>query len=193
MKKLIYLVVIIIGVIVISCNGNKDNDKVKDVSSGNELLSEDANIGEKALYPDTAENKSEVLERSFENAPPLIPHTVKGMYTITTKKNECTLCHLKTKEGKEKEGKPVPESHFTDYRPKIEKEGDLYAVQAEENEVVAVSTGNELNKAMYNCNLCHAPQANITVEIDNFFEPDFRDSESKNKSNLNEKIKEGIN
>ena len=68
----------------------------------------------------------------------------------------------------------------------------MYVVQAQTNEVVAISTGSELNKAMYYCNICHAPQAEITVEIKNLFTPDFRSSKSKKRSNLSETMDEGI-
>jgi len=111
---------------------------------------------------------------------------------ITQRKNECLNCHTPNDKG-ELDAVSVPKSHFTDFRPKIENKEGIYTVNAKENEVVAVSTGNELNKAMYNCNLCHAPQTEITVEIKNLFEPDFRSSKDKSKSNLSETIKEGVN
>ncbi len=193
MKKIIFLIVIALGVVLVSCKkDNKEATKVHEVSSGNELLSDDVNIGNKALYLDISEKESELFERSFENSPPLIPHSVKGMYAITRKTNECILCHIPNSK-KDLEAKSVPISHFTDYRPQIVQEGDLYVVQAKANEVVAVSTGTELNKAMFYCNLCHAPQAEITVEIKNSFKPDFRNSNSKKSSNLSETMNEGVN
>ncbi len=193
MKKIIYLIVLAIGLVLVSCNkDNKEAFKVHEASSGNELLSDDVNIGDKALNPYIAEEDSKLIERSFENSPPLIQHNVKGMYVISRKKNECILCHLPNS-NKDLEAKLVPQSHFTDCRRQIvQEENGLYVVQAQENEVVAVSTGTELNKAMYYCNLCHAPQAEITVEIKNLFTPDFRRSSSKKSSNLSETMKEGV-
>ena len=35
-----------------------------------------------------------VLERSFENAPPLIPHNLDDMLPITTDNNMCLSCHI---------------------------------------------------------------------------------------------------
>jgi len=162
------------------------------VSSGDELLSEAGEIGQKALYPDIAEVESTSFERSFENAPPLIPHTVKGMMVMTQKHNECMLCHMPNK-AKEKGATALPKTHFTNFRPEIVQEGDLYLVKAEVNEVVQKSTGDHIASAMYNCNLCHVPQANITVNIDNLFEADFRSASGKSKSNLSKNMKEGVN
>ena len=95
MKKIIYLIVIALGVVLVSCNkDNKEATKVHEVSSGNELLSDDINIGNKALYLNIAEKESQLLERSFENSPPLIPHSVKGMYAISRKKNEWIIKYI---------------------------------------------------------------------------------------------------
>lgn len=100
-------------------------------------------------------------------------------------------CHIPEK-AEEKNAKPLPLTHFTDYHPIIEEEGDLYIVQANENEVVAATTGSELNQAMFNCNLCHVPQAEIDPMVKNLFEADFRSAGSKKGSNLSENIDEGV-
>lgn len=193
MKKLINIVCIGLVLTFFSCGKENKNkvSEVKQVSSGNELLTDDVPIADRATYVQTSEEDSEAIQRSFENAPPLIPHVVKS-FVITQRKNECLNCHTPNEDG-ELDAISVPKSHYTDYRPKIEYKDGIYVVNAKENEVVAKSTGQDLNRAMYNCNLCHATQTEVTVEIANMFEPDFRSSKDKRESNLSETIKEGVN
>jgi len=175
-----------------ACSNSSEEVVSLPVSNGDELLADEPENVEMASYPTISEMDSEGIERSFENSPPLIPHTIDGMFKITFEENQCMMCHMPEK-ADEKNAMPIPPTHFTDYRPEIILEGDLYVVQAEENEIVAKSTGEELNKAMFNCNLCHAPQADIDPMVKNLFEADFRSSSSKSSSNLNEVIDEGVN
>ncbi len=191
MKKLSFILVVMILSWSYGCQSDsKELNEQKDVSSGNELLGTNE-IGDRAEYPSTPETESVSIDRSFENAPPLIPHTVQGMMVISGEHNECMLCHMPNK-AEEKGATPLPQTHFTNYRPEIGLEGNLYQVKAKENEVVQMSTGEDLSMAMYNCNQCHVPQANITVEIENLFTPKFRESKSKNRSNLTDNIAEGV-
>ena len=175
----------------LSCESSTKESAQLPVSSGDELLTDDADNALLAVYPTTSEMDSEGIERSFENAPPLIPHTIDGMFKITPDENQCMMCHMPEKAG-EKNAKPLPLTHFTDYRPKIVEEGDIYVVEISENEMVAVSTGDELNMAMYNCNLCHVPQAEVDPMVKNLFEADFRSASSKMGSDLSENIDEGV-
>ena len=50
----------------------------------------------------------------------------------------------------------------------------------------------KLNSAQFNCTQCHAPQAEISVDISNIFVPDFRDGSSNEKSNLSDNMDEGV-
>jgi len=191
MNKLSLIVLGICVLFLLSCeDGTKESAQLP-VSSGDELLTDDADIVQMAVYPTTGEMESEGIERSFENSPPLIPHTIEGMFKITADENQCMMCHMPEKAG-EKNAKPLPLTHFTDYRPVITEEGDLYIVQADENEVVASTTGGEINQAMFNCNLCHVPQAEVDPLVKNLFEADFRSASSKKGSNLSENIDEGV-
>ena len=191
MNKLSITVLGIFLLLFASCSDNSEELVSLPVSNGDELLVDEPDNVEMAEYPTISEMDSEGIQRSFENAPPLIPHTVNGMFKITIDENQCMMCHMPEK-ADEKNAMPIPQTHFTDYRPEIILEGDLYIVKAEENEIIANSTGAELNKAMFNCNLCHAPQADIDPLVKNLFEADFRSSSSKNSSNLNEVIDEGV-
>lgn len=131
------------------------------------------------------------FERSFENAPPMIPHTMEGFEPITAKVNACLACHLPAVAAALK-ATAMPRSHFTDYRPEIIEEEGLMKVNAEEGQVVEKDMGNDLNQARYNCTLCHAPQANVTVQLKNEFNPLFRSEEDAKKSNLDEIMGEGV-
>jgi len=184
-------------ILFISCQPNDDIDSTQSngdeiTVAGDQLLLDEVQLGEMSIFPDIAENQSESFERSFENAPPFIPHTVKGMTVITRNSNECILCHHPDK-AKQEKATPMPESHFIDYRPMILEADGIYAVNASEGEVTAVTTGEQVNMAQYNCNLCHVALTNATVEIRNVFKANFRSSNSKSQSNLVDNMAEGIN
>ncbi len=200
MKKfLIVLISLVLMVFISSCSGEKKDGKIQDdlgtkVANKSEiLLKDETDVGEMAKYSDVAENKSEPIDRSFENAPPLIPHTVKGMMVITKEHNLCLKCHMPEKAKAEK-ATPMPQTHFTDYRPQIVENNGMYKVKAKEGEITSISTKNkQVNMAQFNCNQCHVPQTNATVLIRNTFKPVFRNSSGKGKSNLKDNISEGVN
>jgi len=175
-----------------SCSEQKvDDGIVHEVSDGNELLTDNQPVADMATYPTTSEGESESMMRSFENAPPLIPHTIDGMYQLTAKENQCIMCHFPAKTDVSK-ATPMPETHFTNFRPEIKEHDGIYEVDAEENEVVAVSTGDQINEAMFNCNQCHVPQAKVDLEVENLFQAEYRSGAGKTSSNLKETISEGV-
>ncbi len=130
-------------------------------------------------------------ERSFENAPPMVPHTMEGFVPIKAGVNACLACHLPAVATALK-ATAMPKSHFTDYRPAVVEEGGLYKVDAKEGQVVSKDLGANYNLARYNCTQCHAAQAKATVLIDNQFNPIFRAEEDAKKTNLSENIGEGV-
>jgi cytochrome c-type protein NapB len=66
-----------------------------------------------------------------------------------------------------------------------------YIVDAKEGEMVEKDLGH-FNGAMFNCSQCHVPQAEVTVEIPNVFDPEYRKQSEKSKSNLIDKMGEGV-
>ncbi len=156
-----------------------------DVQSDNENL-----LGAMPQYSTKAPGTAEKIERSFENAPPMIPHMTDGFFPITKDNNICLTCHMPDKVASTG-AVAIPPTHFTDYRPKVVKVGDKYSVDAEEGEVVSTKLSN-LSAARFNCSQCHVPQANVTVDIKNTFDRVFRNEASKTGSNLNDNIKEGV-
>jgi cytochrome c-type protein NapB len=141
-----------------------------DLSYRNEPLLDDS--GTPAASFDAPDPGDATLEtRSFENAPPVIPHNVDDLLPITASENSCTDCHL-PEDAADLGATPVPASHFYDIRR--DKQLD------------------SLSPANYNCTLCHAPQANAVDLVENTFEPYYRAQEQKEKSNLLDTLNEGV-
>ena len=150
-----------------------------------------------AKYTDAAPGAAKPFERSYENAPPLIPHSVEGLVPITIKNNACLGCHMPDV-AKSVGATPIPESHFTDFRPKTElKNGKLIkdgkAVKnASDITIAKFKKLKRLNPARYNCTQCHVPQANVKPLVKNNFKPEFTDEKLKHKSDLIKVITEGV-
>ena len=122
-------------------------------------------------YSKLEAGESTKIERSYENAPPMIPHNVEDMLPITQDNNQCLACHdpaIAADVG----AVAVPSSHTPDLRTNK----DL----------------GQVSHARFNCVHCHTPQANINPAVANTFTPDFRNTESKNSSNLLDVLNEGV-
>lgn len=122
-------------------------------------------------YSSEQPGSGKVIDRSYENAPPMIPHSVEDMMNITKDFNACMGCHS-PELAPIMNATPIPASHTYDtFKGKATK---------------------ELVDTRYNCNLCHTPQSNATPVVKNNFKPDFRDELSKKKSNLLDVLDEGV-
>lgn len=115
--------------------------------------------------------ESKVIERAFENAPPMISHDVEGMMEISKDFNACITCHS-PELAEAMNATPVPASH-------------TYDTFLDKNV-------GQIVEARYNCNLCHTPQANVTPIVGNSFKADFRSETSRNRSNLLDVLDEGV-
>lgn len=124
-------------------------------------------------YNNTAAGESKVIERAYENAPPMIPHDTDEILEITKDFNACLGCHIPSI-APSLNATPIPESHLYNLRTNTKHKGD------------------EIDESRYNCNLCHTPQANLTPDIGNDFKPEFRNINLKSKSNLMDVINEGV-
>ena len=162
-----------------------------------DLYSENTTTGDRTEYIKTAAGESKVIERAFENAPPMIPHTVEGMIPITINNNSCTGCHTPGV-AESLNATPIPKSHFTDFRPatalakdgRISKEGK--AVDNTSELKTAAKSLATLSGSRFNCTLCHAPQSMATEAPANNFKADFRADGHNKKSNLIDNINEGV-
>lgn len=116
--------------------------------------------------------ESQKIERSYENAPPLIPHDTEGMLPITQQDNACIGCHA-TEVAQDIGATPMPKSHYYDLRNKK-----------------ALTDG--ISDSRYNCVQCHVPQAQTKPLVGNSFKPDFRNENEKHQSNLLDVINQGV-
>ena len=190
-KQLIFAVFLLL--LLTACSNNKKQEYIADADidmSDEYLLTDESVLTEMPEYTKVRSGESETYQRSFENAPPLITHRVGGFLPIKVEDNKCLRCHMPDK-APEFDATPLPKTHFTSYRPVVSEVNGIYRVDAEEGKVVEKDL-DHFNGAMFNCSQCHVPQAEVTVEIPNTFDPDYRKSSTKNSSDLKGKMGEGV-
>ena len=136
-----------------------------------DLYSEKTVVGEPTSYSTVSAGESKMIQRSFENAPPMIPHDVEGMMDMTKDSNACTGCHLPDVAEAVK-ATPIPKSHFFDMRTQ--------------------KVLTEMSQARYNCSACHAPQSANEPLVKNEFKPDYRKANGMDRSNLIDNLNEGV-
>ncbi len=162
-----------------------------------DLYSESSVKPDEGKFDAKAPGSSDRFERSFENAPPMIPHSVDGLLPITKANNACLGCHMPNV-AKSMGATPVPPSHFANFRPqtkvdssgKVIKEGQ--AISNTSDIKVVVHKQDKLYQGRFNCSQCHAPQADIPPAVANNFTPDFKSDDDKHKSNLIDVLNEGV-
>lgn len=161
------------------------------------LYTEDTTVGDKTVYNQKVAGESVLIERAFENAPPMISHSVEGMLPITINNNMCTSCHLPGV-AEAMNATAIPKSHFTDFRPdtslsedgRIVKDGKIVS---NTSDVKITSTSlDSLAGSRFNCSACHAPQSMETAAPTNNFQGEFRSVGLNSKSNLIDNINEGV-
>ncbi len=161
------------------------------------LYSEDKVAPPPVEYTKAAPGTSKKFARSYENAPPLIPHSVEGLLPITKNNNACLGCHMPDV-AKSMGATPIPPSHFANFRPetKIGKNGEIIkegkAVKNTSDIKVVVRKQNKLYQGRFNCSQCHVPQANVKPLVKNTFQPEYRKPDEKHKSNLLDVLNEGV-
>ena len=131
---------------------NKDGSANASGSIRSASLEADSQNLPKIEYNDQAPIPGQVktYKTSYFTAPPMIPHSIKGMTPIKIGKNQCIVCHMPAS-AKAMNVTPIPKSHFK-ARFKAKKEG-----------------GAKLAGARYNCTQCHAPQAKLDPAVQNKF------------------------
>jgi len=153
------------------------------------LYSEDKTKGDATQYNDAAAGTSKKIERAFQDAPPMIPHSVEGMLPITIKNNMCKGCHMPDVAPAMK-ATPIPASHFTDFRPmtEIAKDGKIMKngkavdnTSSDKLELVTTKKKKELVGARFNCSQCHTPQSKGEAPKNNFT-PEFTTKDGAVKS-----------
>ncbi len=172
-KKIMALVAAIAGFVFFGCGADQGYGENDIGLRKSTLFSENVNI-ERIDYTGKAAGESTLIERSFENAPPMISHTTDGMLPITKDSNSCTSCHLPDVAAAVM-ATPMPKSHFYDFRKKA-----------------AIKNGG-MDETRFNCVICHATQANAKPLVGNNFTPNFRQEQGREKSNLIDVVNEGVN
>jgi cytochrome c-type protein NapB len=167
------------------------------------LYKEDGTTPPEVKFDAPPPGAAQRIARSYENAPPLIPHSVEGLVPITIKHNACLDCHMPDK-AKAVGATPIPPSHFVNYRPttvykngELVKEGKTVGLNGQLGNVgdIKLAKAKKLSglyPGRYNCTQCHVPQANTKPLVKNNFKPEFKDSKLKEKSNLVDVIDEGV-
>ncbi len=190
--------------------GTNDPNLIKKEDLGNKKVVDEVELGlrksglkgtvdiPEAKYDRPAPGAAKRFARSYVNAPPLIPHSVDGLLPITAKNNSCLGCHMPDV-AKGVGATPIPESHFTDFRPKttLDKSGQVVkdgkvVENSSDVKIAKFRKMKKLNPARYNCSQCHVPQANIKPLVGNTFKPEFGDKALMEKSNLLEVIDDGV-
>ena len=168
-----------------------------------DLYSEDKAEPAKTDYSRPAPGSSTKFERAYVNAPPMIPHSVDGLLPITKDNNQCLGCHM-PEAAKGMGATPIPESHFTNYRPattmkdgNVIKEGKVVGPKGELKNVgdIKIAKAQKLKtlyQGRFNCTQCHAPQAKVDTAVANTFKADFGDDKEKTSSNLIDVMNQGV-
>ncbi|MDO7253914.1 nitrate reductase cytochrome c-type subunit [Helicobacter cappadocius] len=174
--KIKILALISVCVVLLACsNVDKKTDEISDNSLGlrGASLGDDKSVELKNFeYSQTPAGESKNIERSYENAPPLIPHSTEGMLDITQDNNMCLSCHA-SDVAESVGATPVPKSHTYDLRNhKFIKDG--------------------ISESRYNCTQCHIPQSNLVPLVKNTFTPVFSNEKEKSSSDLLDVINKGV-
>jgi len=165
-----------------------------------DLYGEHDTLASTTRYRTTAPGEGKVLKRAFQDAPPMISHSVDGMLPIKIDSNQCLSCHM-PKMAKMVNATAIPKSHFTNFRPsthmidgEIVKSGRVIenTSSATLSHVSIVKQG-DLVGARFNCTQCHAPQSQGNVAVQNNFEADYTSQNGASRSSWSgTKLMEGI-
>jgi len=199
MKKIskITLGLVALGLFAIGCANQTISEESLSLRKAS-VTDENAVKPVKVEYTKAAPGEAKTLQRSFDNAPPLIPHSVEGLIPIKIGNNACLDCHMPSV-AKAVGATAIPKSHFINFRPteviakdgRVIKKGKVVA-KTKNYEVFATETDGKLYGGRYNCTQCHVPQANATPLVKNNFTPDYKSAEGTKKSNLANDFAEGV-
>ena len=154
---------------------SSDSKEAKDLNilrSANDVMDEEEVKLADINWTKPAAGEAQRYDRSFENAPPMIPHDLEGLIPITADNNMCVTCHM-PEVAKDVGATPIPKSHLYSIRNKKDLEG-------------------KLSDDRFNCTTCHVPQANVEAKFKNNFKPEYRDANSSQHSNLLDVLNEGV-
>lgn len=186
LKKSYVLFIGVLALLFVACkdSATKDTNASTDVSSSKTLSdveiglrktsleSENSVVLPNAVYESAMPGESELIQRSFENAPPLISHSIEGMLPLSPDNNICLTCHDKALAA-DINATAMPATHYFDF-------------------INNKSTGDVVSNARFSCTQCHVVQSDAKPIVGNTFKADFQNETLKNKSNLIDTLNEGI-
>jgi len=154
-----------------------------------DLEDESTVIPPKVTYTDAAPGTSKRIPRAYQDAPPMIPHSVEGLLPITKDNNQCLGCHM-PEVASSMGATPIPPSHFTNFRPKTEVKGGIIFKNGkpiantsdEKLGNVSIKKQQHLYQGRFNCSQCHAPQANVKPLVGSTFKPEYTKKDGAFKS-----------
>jgi cytochrome c-type protein NapB len=149
-----------------------------------DLYSEEAETtGIKTEYSSDAPGTSQRIARAFQDAPPMIPHSVEGLLPIKAGNNQCLGCHMPEVAPAVK-AVPIPKSHFTNFRPTHKFDGKQFekSIDNYKNEIAISKASDKLSMARFNCSQCHAPQSKGDLAVSNTFQGGFSEKDGKSGS-----------
>jgi len=149
-----------------------------------DIYSEEADTtGMKTEYSSDAPGTSQRIARAFQDAPPMIPHSVEGLLPIKAGNNQCLSCHM-PEVASAVGAIPIPKSHMTNFRPTHKFDGKQFSKSIDnyKNEVAISKAGTKLVMARFNCTQCHAPQSKGDLAVSNTFEGGFSATDGKSAS-----------
>jgi cytochrome c-type protein NapB len=148
--------------------------------------------GMKVQYNDAAPGTSQRIERAFQDAPPMIPHSVEGLLPIKTGNNQCLGCHMPEVAPSVK-AVAIPKSHFTNFRPKHKLVGqDFTRVTDGNKNEISIEKLDKLSMSRFNCSQCHAPQSTGALAVSNTFQADFSDKDGGSTSTWYERMDDAL-
>jgi len=152
-------------------------------SGSSTSLNDDAAKGTPgAKYSSAQPGEAKRIKRAFQDAPPMIPHSVEGMLPITKNNNQCITCHVDSAPY-DKSIPSVPVSHMTDFRPNVSYALENKNTSSTKQAHVSIKKLKTLYPGRYNCSQCHAPQAtNVKLITNNQFEPEYVSKDGAFKS-----------
>ena len=166
-----------------------------------DIYQEEKGTGSKTDYSRPSPGSSTRFQRAYRDAPPMIPHSVEGLLPITKMNNQCLGCHM-PEVAPSVGSTPIPETHFTNYRPttelkdgKVIKEGRVIGwdlPNTADLKLAKEKKSDTLYQGRFNCTQCHAPQSKTKTDVANTFRPDFGDDGEKAHSSLLDTMNEGV-
>ena len=152
------------------------------------LYAENTTAGAKTEYVKDEAGSSTIFDRAFQDAPPMIPHTVEGLLPVTINNNSCIGCHDPVV-APSMEATAIPKSHFMNFRPKHNFDGKTFTTSTDvlKNDV-SVKTISKLSGARFNCTQCHAPQSNGNLAVESTFRAEYTRIDGPVKSSWDEVI-----